>query len=37
MLMAAGTRFVELPGVVVQALRTHKVRSEKESPNLFGG
>lgn len=31
---AAGTRFVELPGVVVQALREHKLRSEKGSPEF---
>jgi integrase len=31
---AAGTRFVELPGIVVQALREHKLRSEKGSPNF---
>jgi integrase len=31
---AAGTRFVELPSVVVQALREHKLRSEKGSPEF---
>lgn len=31
---AAGVRFVELPGVVVQALREHKLRSEKTSPEF---
>jgi integrase len=31
---AAGSRFVELPGVVVQALREHKLRCEKGSPEF---
>lgn len=31
---AAGRRFVELPAVVVQALREHELRSKKDSPEF---